>query len=63
MKVMFFRTAANSKNELYEAPMMSIELPADVPQQQAEQLAIEQFQQAMKVLHWKDIAHRYEVGR
>ncbi len=60
MKISFYRSEVNYKNELYKSPFLSVTIPNEVPRDQAVAAAIRHFQDAMKVGYWQDLAEFYE---
>jgi len=61
MKISFYRSASNHRDELYKSPIFSVTVPDAVPREQAVVTAIQQFQDTMKVRHWQELAELYEV--
>lgn len=61
MKITFFRSATNLRNDPYKSPLMSITIPNDVPEEQAIADAIKEFEKKMKINHWQDLAELYEI--
>lgn len=62
MKITFFRTVINPKGESYKSPLMTITIPNSIPEHDALDEAIKQFQTQMKVSHWQEIAEFYEIA-
>lgn len=61
MKITFYRSAANEKQALYKASILSVTVPDTVSQEQAISTAIRQFQERMKVASWQELAEFYEI--
>lgn len=61
MKITFFRSALNSKGDAYKAPLVSVAVPLHVPEAQAVDTAIKEFQEHMQIHHWQELAEFYEI--
>lgn len=61
MKITFYRSAANEKQELYKSSIFSVTVPDTVSREQAISTAIRQFQEHMNVASWQELAEFYEI--
>ena len=62
MKITFYKSAVNSYGEIYQASLMTITFPPGTSEQQAVVAATKQFEEEMKLKHWQELAHTYEVS-
>jgi hypothetical protein len=60
--VTFFRSAVNSKGELYKSPLASFEFPSSLSEQEAITRAQEMFAEWASVKLWQERAEFFEVS-
>ena len=63
MKITFYIIATNPAGEPYRATLLTIQLPPGTSEHAGIIFAAEQFQTKMKVAHWQDIAHGYQIDK
>lgn len=61
MKITFYRSTTNDKQQLYKSPILSVTIPDTLPKDQAVAAAVREFQECMNVAHWQTLAEFYEI--